>query len=30
MKKNSLDINFVYDALIVTPHGVEFVENITL
>ena len=30
MKKNSLDINFVYDALIVTPDGVELIENITL
>jgi len=30
MKKNSLDVDFVYDAVIVTPKTVEFVENITL
>ena len=30
MKKNKLNVNFVYDALVVTPQSVEFVENITL
>ncbi|MCW8895573.1 YraN family protein [Sulfurimonas sp.] len=30
MKKNSLDVDFVYDAVIVTPKKVEIVENITL
>ena len=30
MKKNSLSVNFVYDALVVTPDGIEFIENITL
>jgi len=30
MKKNFVDINFVYDALIVTPDRMELVENITL
>ena len=30
MKKNSLNVNFVYDALVVTPDGIEFIENITL
>ena len=29
MKKNSLDVDFVYDAVIVTPKTVELVENIT-
>ncbi len=30
MKKNRLDTDFVYDAIIVTPQTVEIVENITL
>ena len=30
MKKNTLDVDFVFDAVIVTPFGVELVENITL
>ena len=30
MKKNSLHADFVYDAIVVTPKKVEFVENITL
>ena len=30
IKKNSLDSDFVYDAIVVTPECVEFVENITL
>ncbi len=30
MKKNSIDLDFVYDAVVVTPDGVELVENITL
>ena len=30
MKKNGLDVAFVYDAVIVTPKAIEFVENITL
>ena len=30
MKKNGLDVDFVYDALVVTPKAIEFVENITL
>lgn len=30
LKKNKLDVVFVYDALIVTPKDVELVENITL
>jgi putative endonuclease len=30
MKKNSLDVDFVIDAIIVTPKGVEMIENITL
>ena len=30
MKKNSLDVDFVYDALVVTPKAVDIVENITL
>ena len=30
MKKNGLDVDFVYDAVIVTPKAIEFVENITL
>lgn len=30
MKKNLLNLDFVYDAVIVTPKSVEIVENITL
>ena len=30
MKKNALDIDFMLDALIVTPQNIEMVENITL
>ena len=30
MKKNSLHVDFVYDALVITPKEIEFVENITL
>jgi len=30
MKKNSLNVYFVYDALVVTPKNIELVENITL
>lgn len=30
MKKNKLDTDFVYDAVVVTPKAVEIVENITL
>jgi putative endonuclease len=30
MKKNKLDFDFVYDAVIVTPRGIDLVENITL
>jgi len=30
MKKNALDVEFEYDAIIVTPDGLEMIENITL
>jgi len=30
MKKNTLDVDFMFDALIVTPNHIEIVENITL
>ena len=30
MKKNTLDVDFMLDALIVTPKDIEMVENITL
>ena len=30
LKKNALDVDFVYDAIVVTPKAIEFVENITL
>jgi len=30
MKKNSLNVDFVYDAIVVTPQEVEFVQNITI
>lgn len=30
MKKNALDVNFMFDGVIVTPSQVEVIENITL
>jgi putative endonuclease len=30
MKKNGLDVDFEYDAVIVTPSSIELLENITL
>jgi putative endonuclease len=30
MKKNALDVTFTLDAVVVTPEGIEMVENITL
>ncbi len=30
MKKNSLDADFMIDAIVVTPENIELVENITL
>ena len=30
MKKNSLDVDFMLDAVVVTPLNIEIVENITL
>ena len=30
MKKSALDVNFMYDGVIVTPTQVEMIENITL
>jgi putative endonuclease len=30
IKKNSLDVNFMYDAIVVTPQDVELVQNITI
>ncbi len=30
MKKNSLDLDFTHDALIVTQKSIEFIKNITL
>lgn len=30
MKKNSLDVNFVFDAVIITPKKIDFLENITI
>lgn len=30
MKKNSLHVDFMFDALIVTPQKIEYLENITL
>lgn len=30
LKKNALDVDFVYDAVVVTPKAIELVENITL
>ncbi|MCF6309330.1 MAG: YraN family protein [Sulfurimonas sp.] len=30
MKKNKLDVDFVYDAITVTPRKTEIIENITI
>lgn len=30
LKKNRLNVSFVYDAVVVTPKNIEIVENITL
>jgi len=30
LKKNNLNVNFIYDAIVVTPQEVELVENITI
>ena len=30
MKRNGLDVDFTYDAVIVTPTSIELLENITL
>jgi len=30
MKKNSLDVDFMLDALVVTPNHIQMLENITL
>ncbi|MEN8303597.1 MAG: YraN family protein [Campylobacterota bacterium] len=30
LKKSALDVDFVYDAVVVTPKAIELVENITL
>ncbi|MFT7005162.1 MAG: putative endonuclease [Sulfurimonas sp.] len=30
IKKNALNVNYVYDALIVSPKNIELIENITL
>ena len=30
LKKNSLDIDYMIDAIVVTPSAIEFIENITL
>jgi len=30
LKKSALDVDFCIDALIVTPHNIELLENITL
>jgi len=30
MKKNALDVDFMIDAIVVTPKDIEIVENITL
>ena len=30
MKKNLLDVDFMFDAIVVTPRNIELVENITL
>ncbi len=29
MKKNSIDVSYVYDAIIITPKNTEIIENIT-
>jgi len=30
IKKNSLDVDFVFDGVVVTPKSIELIENITL
>ena len=30
IKKNKLNLHFTYDAIIITPKSIDFVENITL
>lgn len=30
LKKNKLNVSYVYDAIIVTPKDIEYLENITL
>ncbi len=30
MKKNALDVDFTYDAIIITPKDIQMIENITL
>ncbi len=30
MKKNALDVDFMFDALVVTPNKIEILENITI
>ena len=30
LKKNALDVNYAYDAIIITPKSIDFIENITL
>lgn len=30
MKKNALDVDFMLDAVVVTPQNIELIENITL
>ena len=30
MKKNALDLDYMFDALIVTPQNIEILENITI
>ena len=30
MKKNSLNVDYVFDVIIVTPNNIEIVENITI
>lgn len=30
LKKNSLNVSYVYDAVIITPEDIEFIENITI
>lgn len=30
IKKNSLDVDYMFDAVVVTPKNIEFIENITI